>query len=125
MWAMLALFQRDPQPPNNPLFNLGTGKAFTKKASEQLCPSFLETGYNPRNWTGHSFRRGAAQHISDFGMLHHEIRLLGRWSSDAFKLYFTATPRQRLLIQRQLNAMASPSYNTDTFPTLAPPLPLA
>jgi integrase len=126
VWAMRALFQMDPQPPNAPLFNLGAGKAFTKKAFRTaMSKRLLETGYNPRNLTGHSFRRGAAQHASDLGMLHHEIQLLGRWSSDAFKLYFTATPRQRLLLQRQLHAMAPPSYTTDTFPTLAPPLPLA
>ena len=100
VWAMRVLFQMDPQPPNAPLFNMGA------------------------KLTGHSFRRGAAQHASDLGMLHHEIQLLGRWSSDAFKLYFTATPRQRLLLQRQLHAMAPPSYTTDTFPTLAQEAPL-
>jgi integrase len=84
----------DPQPPNAPLFNLGAGKAFTKQAFRTaMSKGLLETGYNPRNLTGHSFRHGAAQHASDLGMLHHEIQLLGQWSSDAFKLYFTATPR--------------------------------
>lgn len=87
-----------------------------------MSKRLLEAVYIPSKLTGHSFRRGAAQHASDLGMLHHEIQLLGRWSSDAFKLYFTATPRQRLLLQRQLHAMAPPSYTTDTFPTLAPPL---
>jgi hypothetical protein len=48
VWAMRALFQMDPQPPNAPLFNLGAGKAFTKKAFRTaMSKRLLETGYNP------------------------------------------------------------------------------
>ena len=41
-----------------------------------------------KSYTGHSFRKGAAQHASDNGMLDHHIQELGRWTSRAFQLYF-------------------------------------
>ncbi len=49
-----------------------------------ICKSTL--GYS-----GHSFRRGAAQHAADSGMLYEDIQKLGRWTSPAFLLYFTSS----------------------------------
>jgi hypothetical protein len=51
----------------------------------------LEDGY-----TGHSFRKRAAQIAADNGLTKEEIQLLGRWSSDAVERYFKHN-RQKLL----------------------------
>jgi hypothetical protein len=45
--------------------------------------SLWEEGY-----TGHSFRKGAAQTALDRGLSKEDIRLLGRWSSDAMERYY-------------------------------------
>ena len=38
----------------------------------------LKIGIQDSGYSGHSFRRGAAQHASDMGMLDSEIQTLGR-----------------------------------------------
>ena len=42
------------------------------------------------DFNGHSFRRGAAQHALDNGLGDNNIKILRRWTSEAFKRYFTA-----------------------------------
>ena len=47
-----------------------------------------DKGYkNHKCYSGHSPRRGAAQHAADNGILEYDIQRLGRWSSEAFKGY--------------------------------------
>ena len=41
-------------------------------------------GLNPARYKGHSFRIGAASHASDRGLSDAQIRVLGRWKSNAF-----------------------------------------
>jgi hypothetical protein len=42
---------------------------------------------------GFSFRRGGAQSLRDAGVPDHLIQVIGRWSSDAYKVYLTTAPR--------------------------------
>ncbi|KAI0820425.1 hypothetical protein BC628DRAFT_1276145, partial [Trametes gibbosa] len=44
-------------------------------------------GLDSSKYSGHSFRRGAATSAAAVGYADHEIQLLGRWRSDAYKLY--------------------------------------
>ena len=44
-------------------------------------------GLDTSRYKGHSFRIGAASHAADKGFSDAQIRTLGRWKSDAFKLY--------------------------------------
>ena len=44
-------------------------------------------GLDTRRYKGHSFRLGAASHTADKGFPDVQIRTLGRWKSDAFKVY--------------------------------------
>ena len=41
-------------------------------------------GYNPQNYGGHSFRRGAATWAGSVGLSDYDIKMLGYWSSDCF-----------------------------------------
>lgn len=50
-----------------------------------------KTDTNHTGYSSHSFRRGAAQHASDNGMLDEDTQKLGRWSSESFRLYFTTS----------------------------------
>lgn len=45
--------------------------------------------------TGHSFRKGAAQHAADLGLDEADIKMLGRWASDSVKRYYKHTPAAR------------------------------
>ena len=49
------------------------------------CLSF--TKFHIDNIKSHSFRIGMCSHCADMGMSDSQIRLLGRWKSDAFKSY--------------------------------------
>lgn len=89
--ALRTLFIDDPQPRTAPLFRLTQRHtAFDRKPVVDILQSRLQH-HNidmVNTYTGHSFRRGAAQHASDNGMLEEHIQKLGRWTSRAFQLYF-------------------------------------
>ena len=53
----------------------------------QLSRAFKTCGLDPARYKGHSFRIGAASYAAECGFSETQIRLLGRWSSDAFKKY--------------------------------------
>ena len=90
--ALQQLFQVDKQPPTAPLFQSGTG-AFSYDYFVDTLRKRLRIIGDPHTdrYSGHSFRRGAAQHAADNGILDGDIQRLGRWSSDAFKLYFNTS----------------------------------
>ena len=44
-------------------------------------------GLNPNRYKGHSFRIGAASDAAEKGMSEAQIRVLGRWKSNAFMRY--------------------------------------
>lgn len=87
--ALRQLFMLDPQPSSAPLYRLDGGAAFARKPVIQIVRQKLEASGIPcQTYSGHSFRKGAAQHASDNGVLNEHIQELGRWSSQAFQLYF-------------------------------------
>lgn len=59
--------------------------------AEEMRDCLIAAGISSFNYTGHSFRRGAAQYSFDNGMLDEHIHRLGRWSSDSSCLYFTTS----------------------------------
>jgi hypothetical protein len=86
--AMVRLRNRDPQPDSAPLFTLNA-KPFTKDSVRAILQTrLLDAGIRPDGYTNHSFRRGAAQHARDCGFAEAQLGLLGRWTSNAVKLYY-------------------------------------
>ncbi len=53
-----------------------------------LKSRLTQAGFSEIGFSGHSFRKGAAQHASNQGMLDSQIQKLGRWTSNSFQLYF-------------------------------------
>ena len=49
-----------------------------------LTTAIKRCGLNPARYKGHSFRIGAASHATERGMSDAQIRVLGRWKSNAF-----------------------------------------
>lgn len=124
--ALRTLFTRDPQSHTAPLFRLtGRSTAFSRKPVLDILQSRLRQ-FNittSKSYTGHSFRKGAAQHASDNGMLEQHIQKLGRWTSRAFQLYFETsvsslyTLSMRFQTGRALSFNAQPSpLNQNNFP---------
>jgi integrase len=94
--ALRRLWILDPQPLSAPLFHFQS-RSFSYSTvvpilQERLCHAGIP---NATEYRGHSFRRGAAQHASNIGILDAEIQALGRWSSQAFKAYYKTVHTHR------------------------------
>lgn len=86
--AMRRLFREDPQPGTTPLFRSAASTSFTKgHVISHLHRRMAQLSFSVHKITGHSFRYGAAQHAKDCGLTDEQIQRLGRWTSDAFKVY--------------------------------------
>ena len=93
--ALRQLFKNDPQSGHSPLFSLASG-GFRRDKVLGILKRRLQLANIPSSaYSGHSFRRGAAQHAKDHGLLDEHVQALGRWTSDAFRRYFD-TPHAEL-----------------------------
>jgi hypothetical protein len=112
--ALRSLTHLDPQGPNAPLFNLRQGAFTREKYVQGIRDGLSRLGVaNVHQYAGHSFRRGAAQHASDNGILDEDIQRLGRWTSDAFKGYFNISLKYKFLLARRfLTGRSVPVINT-------------
>ncbi len=90
--ALRRLFIQNLRPPNAPLFRLQSS-AFSRQAVVNILKQrFVAASLPEANYSGHNFRKRAAKHAADHGMLDKSIQRLGRWTFNAFKLYFTINP---------------------------------
>ena len=107
--ALKNLFSETPnRSPNAPLFENPDGKPLSYNFFVDTIRVALESaGLNPKAYAGHSFRRGAASEAAAAGYSDYEIQLLGRWRSDAYKLYIE-TSLNRILHLSSLLHMAHP-----------------
>jgi hypothetical protein len=88
--ALRHLFTRYPRPPSSPLFARAIGPFNKQWFTKQISSSLFRAGVpNSSGYSGHSFRRGAANTVISAGLSLDEIKTLGRWKSDAVKLYLT------------------------------------
>ena len=79
------------QSGSYPLFAFSNGAPLSKYVfirCTRLALSLL--GYPCDQYSGHSFRSGSATTAATVGMSDYEIKLLGRWSSDAYHRYIRA-----------------------------------
>lgn len=95
--ALRTLFLYQPELPTAPLFGWDNRPLERTWMISQLRSKLTSAGVilSP-SYSGHSFRRGAAQRASDMGLLHEDIQALGRWNSDAFKRYFKQNLSQKM-----------------------------
>ena len=71
-----------------PLFMTVDGSPVSRAwFSNQLSLAIQLCGLAPSRYKGHSFRIGAASHAAEQGFSDAQIRLLGRWKSNAFHKY--------------------------------------
>lgn len=95
--------------PADPLFSI-PGRGFPRSTlTDALRRALNAIGYAGIRYTGHSFRRGAATWAASIGMTPMEIKTLGRWNSDCFRLYVDAGPPQHEAAGRKLLHAATSS----------------
>ena len=67
------------------IFVTQTGAPVTRDAfTSQLSEAIRLCGLDRSRYKGHSFRIGAASHAAEQGMSDSQIRIVGRWKSNAF-----------------------------------------
>lgn len=81
---------------DGPLFILEGGAPLSRDLLVKKVRRALESaGLDQSQYTGHSFRIGAATSAAAAGVPAHIIKMMGRWSSEAYMLYIQ-TPRESL-----------------------------
>lgn len=83
--ALRRLFIQEPHPANAPLFRFSSSAFSRQNVVAILKKRNASIGLSDTSFSGHSFS-------ADHGMLEENIQRLGRWTSNAFKLYFTTAP---------------------------------
>ena len=97
--ALGRLFRDWPAPLSAPLFQIG-GSFTRQRLTGTLRETLAAEGIHG-NYTGHSFRRGAATSAREAGLSEDEIQLLGRWKSDSYRLYIVTHPARILAASRR------------------------
>ena len=84
---MLDYLSIRPATPG-PLFLLQSGSPLTRALLvDNLQKALRQAGLNHKDYNGHSFRIGAATSAAQRGLEDSLIQTLGRWRSDAYKIY--------------------------------------
>ena len=75
-------------PVDGALFQSLDGRPISRSFfTELLSLAVRSCGLDPTKYKGHSFRIGGASFAAESGLSETQIRLLGRWKSDAFRRY--------------------------------------
>jgi hypothetical protein len=93
------LYISDPRPSDSPLFVGQEGNPLLRKDLIQSMRNDLaKLGFDPRAYSGHSFRRGGATSAFAARLTDFEIQQLGRWRSDTYMLYIEPDRRRMLQV---------------------------
>ena len=87
--ALKRLFEAQPKPSSAPLFSRLLGPFNKRWFSSRITQALLDAGINPSHYSGHSFRRGAANTAVAAGAPLQTVKLMGRWKSNSIDRYFT------------------------------------
>jgi len=88
---LMSIFLRTRGTIPGPLFTLSQNTPVLRKDFHQeLKQALVFCQVDPARFHTHSFRIGAATTAASLGMPDAQIRQLGRWKSDAFKVYIRA-----------------------------------
>ena len=104
--ALARCFERTPAEPESPAF-LWRSKGKMVPMTHGVFVGEMKKligkiGLNPRDYSGHSFRRGGATVAFNLGVDHLLIKLQGDWVSDAYQRYEQITRQRRLELPKRL-----------------------
>ena len=98
---MSYLRQRGMDP--GPLFCHQDGRCLTKSAFVSwVRERLLKAGYKVGDYSGHSFRVGAATTVATVGVQDSIIKAMGRWESTAYLIYVRIPPADLRQVASQL-----------------------
>ena len=109
--STLNLFTRFPKSASPPLFQV-QNKAFTRDYLVQALRNGLRAIGVRGNYSGQSFRRGAATMAKDSGLLEEDIQTLGRWKSDSYQLYIQIHPDQLIATSLRFQRPSPVTFRT-------------
>ena len=93
--ALLAYMVMRGKGPG-PLFIFQDGKPLSRpRFVTEIKRALSAAGIDPKPYSGHSFRIGAAMTAANQGVEDSTIKMLGRWKSSAYQRYIK-TPREQL-----------------------------
>ena len=113
--SLKLLYNCYPRPPNHPLFSCPFGFPFSKQFFlTKLHELLLQAGIPTLGFSGHSIRKGAAVTAAINGISRDNIKLLGRWKSDAIDVYLNELQEsdhitKLLSLNSQLQSPLSPN----------------
>jgi hypothetical protein len=103
--SLRALFTRFPRNSSHPLFSRTSGPFNRQYLVEKIKEMLLRAAISTVGFSGHSLRKGAAVSAAANGLSRDEIKLLGRWKSDAVDVYINEVSEvDRLRNLLQLNS---------------------
>lgn len=117
--ALRRLFKYDPQPAHAPLFSIGVDGKGTNRRRGACTKNRVITALKRRmlqsdptlptaNFSGHSFRKGAASEAARNGVAYDDIQILGRWRSDSARLYIRHDPQRMVTLRYQASKGSLP-----------------
>jgi hypothetical protein len=118
--ALRELFNRYPKSPSAPLFSRSYGPFDRAWVLRKLSQALLFSGINPAGFTGHSFRRGAANSAFKAGIPRADIQKMGRWKSNSIDRYFSAASNNTLLFSLSTRLHAKPGPSSSAPDSLPP-----
>lgn len=109
--ALLDWFAHRPADMDAPLFDTDRQPFRRAHVCKMLDRALQNSGYVSTLFSGHSFRRGAATWAASVGLPAIDIKTLGRWSSDCYRLYVDAGPTRTAEVGKRF-LMANPALST-------------
>ena len=98
--VLRALIATRGAPPGGPAFMIPRAGGFIPLSPAKfisLLKSHLSAlGFSPVNFSGHSFRRGAATWALTRGLPGEVIKILGDWKSDAYLAYLSLDQKEKV-----------------------------
>jgi len=86
-----------------PLFITKEGRGLTRLAFSSALDSLLsKLKLDHKKYNTHSFRIGAATSATQAGIPDSQIKMLGRWQSDAYQRYIKTPPMELANLTKQL-----------------------
>ena len=96
----------EPRPDNTPLFRMPDGRALSRSQFLKRLKILLSTvGVDASLYSAHSFRIGAASTAANVNIPIYLIKILGRWSSSAYRRYLRVSSAK---LSQAFAAMSSP-----------------
>lgn len=119
--ALQKLLLLDPRGPDAPLFSFHRRPFSRNNFLSTLSTKLKALGIQADGYSGHSFRKGAAQHAHDSGILDDQIQVLGRWTSEAFRVYFTTNASVLYKLNHQFQTGSPAPLSLPLSPPSPPP----